>query len=100
MAATIETSAPERALALQAEILARPITENRRMADVIRALAIDAVEAANSATLACLWAWPTLPPCCGRSFINSMPAHRIGRTATVSCCLPVTARCCCIRCFI
>jgi transketolase len=48
MAATIEASAPTSALALQAEILARPITENRRMADVIRALAIDAVEAANS----------------------------------------------------
>jgi transketolase len=48
MAATIEASAPNSALARQAEILARPITENRRMADVIRALAIDAVEAANS----------------------------------------------------
>jgi transketolase len=34
--------------ARQAEILARPITETRRMADAIRALAIDAVEAAKS----------------------------------------------------
>ena len=32
----------------QAEILARPATEERRMADAIRALAIDAVEAAKS----------------------------------------------------
>jgi transketolase len=48
MAATIEASATNSALARQAEILARPMTENRRMADVIRALAIDAVEAANS----------------------------------------------------
>jgi transketolase len=36
------------ALARQAEILARPITPARRMADAIRALAIDAVEAAKS----------------------------------------------------
>jgi transketolase len=36
------------ALARQAEILARPVTPARRMADAIRALAIDAVEAANS----------------------------------------------------
>ncbi len=48
MAATTEASGTNHALALQAEILARPITENRRMADAIRALAIDAVEAANS----------------------------------------------------
>ena len=39
---------PNPALALQAEILARPATEERRMADAIRALAIDAVERAKS----------------------------------------------------
>jgi transketolase len=48
MAATTEASGTNQALALQAEILSRPMTENRRMADVIRALAIDAVEAAKS----------------------------------------------------
>ena len=48
MAATSEATGSNPALALQAEILARPITENRRMADAIRALAIDAVEKANS----------------------------------------------------
>jgi transketolase len=48
MAATTEASGINRALAQQAEILSRPMTENRRMADVIRALAIDAVEKANS----------------------------------------------------
>ncbi|MSO99910.1 MAG: transketolase [Acetobacteraceae bacterium] len=48
MAATSETSGSNPALALQAEILSRPITETRRMADAIRALAIDAVEAAKS----------------------------------------------------
>jgi transketolase len=48
MAATTETSGINRALALQAEILSRPMTENRHMADAIRALSIDAVEAANS----------------------------------------------------
>src|SRR5947209_465871 len=35
-------------LALQAAILAKPVTPERRMADAIRALAIDAVEAAGS----------------------------------------------------
>jgi transketolase len=35
-------------LALQAAILAQPVTPERRMADAIRALAIDAVEAAGS----------------------------------------------------
>jgi transketolase len=36
------------ALAAQATLLARPVTEERRMADAIRALAIDAVEQAKS----------------------------------------------------
>jgi transketolase len=40
--------APSPALAAQAALLARPATEERRMADAIRALAIDAVEAAKS----------------------------------------------------
>ena len=48
MAATTEATGTTPDLALQAEILSRPITENRRMADAIRALAIDAVEKANS----------------------------------------------------
>jgi transketolase len=39
---------PTPAQALQAKLLARPATEARRMADAIRALAIDAVEAAKS----------------------------------------------------
>jgi len=39
---------PNSALARQAEMLARPLTMARRMADAIRALAIDAVEAAKS----------------------------------------------------
>ena len=41
-------AAPNPALARQAEILARPLTVARRMADAIRVLAIDAVEAAKS----------------------------------------------------
>ena len=41
-------AAPNPALAAQAAILARPLTPNRRMADAIRALAIDAVERAKS----------------------------------------------------
>ncbi|WP_431286002.1 transketolase [Humitalea sp. 24SJ18S-53] len=43
-----DPNAPNPALAAQAEVLARPVTEARRMADAIRALAIDAVEAAKS----------------------------------------------------
>ena len=41
-------SGPNLALIAQSEILSRPITENRRMADAIRALTIDAVEKAKS----------------------------------------------------
>ena len=48
MAGTTELSAENPALAAQAAILARPVTPARRMADAIRALAIDAVEAAKS----------------------------------------------------
>ena len=40
--------APNPALEAQAAILARPATDERRMADAIRALAIDAVEKAKS----------------------------------------------------
>ncbi|MDR3539341.1 MAG: transketolase [Acetobacteraceae bacterium] len=46
--ADIEGIAENPALARQAEILARPLTLQRRMADAIRALAIDAVEASKS----------------------------------------------------
>jgi transketolase len=48
MAGPTELSAENPALAVQAAILARPVTPARRMADAIRALAIDAVEAAKS----------------------------------------------------
>jgi transketolase len=48
MAAITELVAENHALAQQAVILARPITLERRMADAIRALAIDATEASRS----------------------------------------------------
>ena len=48
MAAIAELPDVNPALAAQAAILARPMTQDRRMADAIRALAIDAVEAAKS----------------------------------------------------
>jgi transketolase len=48
MASLAEIAGNEAALARQAEILARPLTEDRVMANAIRALAIDAVEAAKS----------------------------------------------------
>ena len=48
MAVTAGTIGEAPALPAQAAILARPATNERRMADAIRALAIDAVEAAKS----------------------------------------------------
>jgi transketolase len=48
MASIAEISGNEAALARQAEILARPVTPERGMANAIRALAIDAVESAKS----------------------------------------------------
>jgi transketolase len=48
MAAVTESSFASPALAEQADILARPMTPARRMADAIRALAIDATEQARS----------------------------------------------------
>jgi transketolase len=48
MAAVAELSPDNPALAMQAEILARPLTTARRMADAIRALAIDATEQSKS----------------------------------------------------
>ncbi|MES2711462.1 MAG: hypothetical protein V4653_07755, partial [Pseudomonadota bacterium] len=54
------------ALAQQAAILARPGSEARRMADCIRALAIDAVEAAKSGHpgMPTTWALPVCVPRC------------------------------------
>ena len=48
MAAIAELTAENPALAHQAEILGRPVTPTRRMADAIRALAIDATEKSKS----------------------------------------------------
>jgi transketolase len=48
MDATFALSFDNPELAQQAEILARPVTQARRMADAIRALAIDAVERSQS----------------------------------------------------
>jgi transketolase len=48
MDATSEVSPENPALARQAEILARPMTQTRQMADAIRALAIDATERSKS----------------------------------------------------
>jgi transketolase len=48
MASLADISGNEAALARQAEILALPLTEDRVMANAIRALTIDAVEAAKS----------------------------------------------------
>jgi transketolase len=65
------------------------------MANAIRALAMDAVQAANSGHPARRWAWPRsadgavepAPPARSRR-------SRTGPTATASCCPTATARCC------
>jgi transketolase len=48
LASIVDPNAPNPALAAQAAILERPASEERRMADAIRALAMDAVEKARS----------------------------------------------------
>jgi len=48
LASIVDPNAPNPALLAQAAILERPATEERRMADAIRALAMDAVEKAKS----------------------------------------------------
>jgi transketolase len=68
MASIAEIATDNPALAAQAAILARPGTQERRLADAVRALAIDAVEVATSAIPACRWAWPMSPPACGGAF--------------------------------
>jgi uncharacterized Zn-binding protein involved in type VI secretion len=70
--AAVDTTVENPALARQAAILARPMTPEREMANAIRALSIDGVEAAK----------------CGHP----------GLPATASCCPPAMAPCCCIRC--
>ncbi|HTW26610.1 MAG TPA: transketolase [Acetobacteraceae bacterium] len=65
MEETAQIRAGHPALALQSAILARPVTPDRRLADAVRALAIDAVESAKSGhagmpmgmadVAACLW---------------------------------------------
>ena len=65
MAGTAELTADNPALAAQADILAHPASPGRRMADAIRALAIDAVERRGRAIPACRWAWPMPRPCSG-----------------------------------
>jgi transketolase len=46
----------------------------RRLANAIRALAMDAVEAANSGTRACRWAWPMPRPPLSPAFLKFDPA--------------------------
>jgi len=94
MAATTEATGINPALALQAEILSRPMTENRRMADVIRALAIDATEAANSGH-------PGLPMgMADAATVLWSRFHKFDPNATGSCYRPATAPCCSTRCCI
>ena len=46
-----------------------------QLANAIRALAMDAVEAAKPGIPACRWAWPTSPTCSGTAISRHNPAN-------------------------
>ena len=54
--------------------VARP--SRRRLANAIRMLSMDAVEAAQSGHPACRWAWPTSPRCSGTTTCKFNPGER------------------------
>ena len=93
-----DPSAPNPALAAQAALLARPVTEERRMADAIRALAIDAVEQAKSGHPGMPMGMADVATVLFTKFRNSTPPTRAGRTATASCSRPAMAPCCSMPC--
>ena len=77
--------------ALQEAILAQPATPERRMADAIRALAIDAVEQAKSGHPGMPMGMADVATVLWTRFRSSTPPTRAGPTATASCCPPATA---------
>ena len=78
---------------------ALPETTHKDMANAIRALAMDAVQKANSGHPGMPMGMADVATVLFTRFLKFDAAHiRIGRTATASCCPPATARCCFTRC--
>ncbi len=69
-----------------------------RMANAIRALAMDAVEKANSGHPGMPMGMAEIAVCSGTSTCATIRRNPAGPTATASCCPTATARCCCTRC--
>jgi transketolase len=70
----------------------------RQLANAIRFLAADAVEAAKSGHPGMPMGMADIAEVLWNDFLKHNPATRAGPTATVSCCPTATARCCSTRC--
>ena len=78
-----------------------PGVSPRRMANAIRALAMDAVEAAKSGHPGMPMGMADAATVLFTRYLKFDPSERrIGPTGTGSCCPPATARCCFTRCSI
>jgi hypothetical protein len=69
-----------------------------RMANALRALAMDAVEKAKSGHPGMPMGMADIATVLFTRFLKFDPPTRAGPTATASCCRPATARCCSMRC--
>ncbi len=74
--------------------------KQNQMANAIRFLSMDAVEKANSGHPGLPMGAADIATTLYTRFLSHDPKTRTGRTATVSCFPPATARCCSIRCSI
>jgi transketolase N-terminal domain/subunit len=70
----------------------------RELANVIRVLAMDAVQQANSGHPGAPMGMADMAEVLWREFLKHNPPIRAGGIATASCSRTATPRCCCIRC--
>ena len=73
-------------------------TTSKELANAIRALSMDAVQAANSGHPGMPMGMAEIAVALWTRHLRHNPANPIGPTATASCCPTATARCCCMRC--